>query len=143
MEEQTGYLTVEVNTENGSSPLKGAEVLISVKVNNIDTVLYRFLTDESGQIPQTALSAPDRNNSLSSDSSGPDFSAYTVTVSLKGFYTLVSPDVPVFSGILSRQPMTLVPITASCRIGADGNSPGCQPFTGGSPGNSGKGVYNG
>ena len=123
--------------------MSGAEVIISENTKNGDRVLYRYVTDENGQTPPSPLDAPDRANSLSSDSPGPDFSLYTVTVVSEGFYSLVSLDVPVFSGIVSRQDMVLIPLTASSAAGTDEFTPDCPPYCGGFGAVCDKAVKNG
>ena len=131
MAEQTGFITVSVTTATGSTPLPDAEVIISRITAKGDTVIYRYITDESGQTPLSELPAPLLENSLDENSAGPDFSLYNVTVNSDGFYPLVSLDVPVFSGIISRQQMILVPYTASSFGGMNDYVPDCPPYSGG------------
>ena len=129
--EQIGFITVSVTTATGSSPVPNAEVMISKLTDTGDTVLYRYITDESGQTPLSKLQTPKLQNSLSEFSEGPDFSLYNVTVSSDGFYPLVSLDIPVFTGIISRQQMILVPFTASSDGGMTDYVPDCPPYSGG------------
>ena len=131
MAKQTGFITVSVTTATGSYPVPDAEVMISALTAAGDTVIYRYITDESGQTPLSELSAPLLDNSLDENSAGPDFSLYNVTVSSDGYYPLVSLDVPVFPGIVSRQQMILVPFTASSDGGAGEYVPDCPPYSGG------------
>lgn len=131
MAEQTGFIAVSVTTAAGSFPVPGAEVMISSLTGGKDTVIYRYITDESGQAPLSELMAADLNNSLSSTSPGPDYSLYNVTVSSDGYYPLVSLNIPVFSGIVSRQPMVLIPFTASSDAKTNEYVPDCPPYKGG------------
>ena len=140
--EQTGYLSVSVTTFDTSSPLRGAEVMISAVSDGVDTVLYRLVTDASGQTGATALPAPDVSSSLEPGSEGADSYVYRVTVVLDGYYTLVSPGVPVFSGVTSDQAMVMIPLTASCSVGSERRTPSCV-YTADAPAVSGKGVYRG
>ena len=139
---QTGFLLVFVTTGNGFFPVPGAEVIISRLENGIDTVVARYVTDESGQAPVSELATPDKSSSLSSSSPGPDNAFYNVTVSGEGYYTLVSLDTPVFQGILSRQPMVLTPYTASDLSGENDYRPACPPYEGGCGSVSEKGDLN-
>ena len=131
MASQTGFITVNVTTATGSFPVPGAEVMISRITDSGDTVLYRYETDESGQTPLSSLPSAELANSLSSTSPGPDYTLYNVTVSSEGYYPLVSLDIPVFTGITSRQPMVLIPLTASSEAGTNEYVPNCPPYKGG------------
>ena len=131
MSNQTGFIAVSVTTATGSFPVPGAEVMISQLTQSGDTVLYRYVTDESGQTPLSSLPTAELSNSLSSTSPGPDYTLYNVTVTSEGFYPLVSLNVPVFTGITSRQPMILIPLTASSEAGTDQYVPECQSYKGG------------
>lgn len=131
MAQPTGFIAVNVTTATGSFPVIGAEVMISRLTADGDTVLFRYLTDESGQIPLSSLPAEELSNSLSSTSAGPDYSLYNVTVTSEGYYPLVSLNVPVFSGIVSRQPMVLIPLTASSDVKINEYVPDCAPYRGG------------
>jgi hypothetical protein len=131
MADNTGFITVFVTTATGSSPVPDAEVMISKITSSGDTVLYRYVTDGSGQTPLSELESPLLQNSLSEGSEGPDFSLYNVTVNSDGFYPLVSLNVPVFTGVISRQQMMLVPFTASSDGGMTDYAPECLPYPGG------------
>jgi hypothetical protein len=131
MAEQTGFITVNVTTAAGSAPVPGAEVMISQITGGGDTVIYRYITDESGQTPLSELQTAELSNSLSSASAGPDYTLYNVTVTSAGYYPLVSLNIPVFTGITSRQPMVLIPLTASSDAGTNEYVPDCAPYKGG------------
>ena len=47
MAEQSGFILVSAVTATGSYPLEGAEVMISELTDKGDTVIYRYITDES------------------------------------------------------------------------------------------------
>lgn len=131
MANQTGFIAVSVTTAAGSFPVPDAEVMISQITEQGDTVIYRSITDESGQAPLSELLAADLSNSLSSTSKGPDYALYNVTVTRQGYYPLVSLNVPVFTGITSRQPMVLIPLTASSDAKTNEYVPDCPPYKGG------------
>lgn len=143
MNTQTGYITVSVTTEAGARPVAGAFVTVNASDGGAESTVYRFTTDESGQIPVSALGAPDKENSLSPEPDGPSYSGFRVTVSAKGYYTVTSPLIPVFSGILSSQQIVLVPLTASSASGTADVTPSCCHTMGYSLEKSDKGVYNG
>ena len=139
---QTGYIEVNVTTAAGSSPVEGAEVSI-YSSDGVEETVYRFTTDRSGRIPVSALPAPDRNNSLSPSAEGPRYSRFRVTVSAEGYYTLSSPEIQVFSNIVTRQPIVLIPYTSSTVAGKENMIPECVGGYGLCVGRSDKGVYDG
>ena len=102
MAEQSGFLQVLVRTAGDSLPVRNAEVLVEGS-----TLSRGLLTDESGRTEQLPLPTPPASNSLSAGQKAP-FALYRVTVRKEGFYTQVTENVPVFSGIVSLQPVTLV-----------------------------------
>ena len=102
MAEHSGFLQVLVRTARESLPVRDAQVLIEGA-----TLSRGLLTDESGRTEQIALPAPSPAGSLSAGGKDP-FALYRVTVEKEGFYKQVTENVPVFAGIVSLQPITLV-----------------------------------
>lgn len=102
MAEHTGFLQVLVRTAGESLPIRNAEVLIEGA-----TLSRGLFTDASGRTEQVALPAPSAKESLTAGGRTP-FSLYRVTVKKEGFYTQVTENVPVFAGIVSLQPITLI-----------------------------------
>lgn len=102
MAENFGFLQILVRTAGESLPVRDARVLVEG-----DAVTRRLLTDRSGRTEQIALPAPPASNSLSAGRDAP-FSFYRVTVEKDGFYKQVTEKVPVFEGIVSLQPITLI-----------------------------------
>ena len=102
MAEQFGFLQVLVRTAGESLPVRDAEVLVEGA-----TLSRGLLTDKSGRTEQIPLPAPPASSSLTAGQSAP-FALYRVTVRKDGFYTHLTENVPVFAGIVSLQPITLV-----------------------------------
>lgn len=102
MAEHTGFLQVLVRTAGESLPIRDAQVLIEGA-----TLSRGLFTDESGRTEQIALPTPSAAESLTAGNRTP-FSLYRVTVQKEGFYTQVTENVPVFAGIVSLQPVTLI-----------------------------------
>ena len=102
MAEHFGFLQVLVRTAGESLPIRGASVLIEG-----DTVARSLTTDKSGRTEQIPLPAPPASNSLKAGQAAP-FALYRVTVEKEGFYRQVTENVPVFSGVVSLQPVTLI-----------------------------------
>lgn len=102
MAEHYGFLQVLVRTARDALPIEAAEVLVESP-----TLSRGLLTDRSGRTEALPLPAPSASGSLSADGRDP-FALYRVTVKKEGFYPHVTENVPVFAGITSLQPVTLI-----------------------------------
>ena len=102
MAEHYGFLQVLVRTAKESLPISAAEVLIESP-----TLSRGRITDESGRTEAIPLPAPSPTASLSAEGKNP-FALYRVTVRKEGFYPQTTENVPVFAGITSLQPVTLI-----------------------------------
>lgn len=102
MKEHVGFLQVFVRTAGESLPVANARVFIEGAAT--PTTLY---TDRSGKTERIPLPAPPPENSTSAGSSTP-FALYRVTVEKEGFYPQRTENVPVFAGVGSLQPVTLI-----------------------------------
>lgn len=102
MAENVGYLQVFVRTAGESLPVPFAEVLVDG--NGIER---RLITDRSGRTERIPLPAPPAVNSVTAGMSDP-FALYRVRVRKEGFYTQTTEKVPVFTGVGSLQPITLI-----------------------------------
>lgn len=102
MAEHFGFLQILVRTAGESLPIRDARVLVEG-----DAVTRRLLTDKSGRTEQIALPAPPASNSLAAGRDAP-FALYRVTVEKEGYYHQVTEKVPVFAGVVSLQPITLI-----------------------------------
>lgn len=114
MAESIGYLQVFVRTARGSLPVAEARVLIEGGGDE-----RRLVTDRSGRTERIALPAPPASSSLSAGGISP-FSLYRVTVEKEGFYKQVTENVPVFAGVGSLQPITLIGLS---EYGSDALTP--------------------
>ena len=102
MAEHSGFLQVLVRTSGESLPIKEAMVLVEG-----EGVKRQLLTDESGRTEQISLPAPPASNSLKAGAEAP-FALYRVTAEKEGFYKQTTENVPVFAGVVSLQPITLI-----------------------------------
>lgn len=102
MTENTGYLQIFVRTAGESLPVTGAEVLIEG-----NGVTRRLTTDRSGKTERIPLEAPPARSSTEAGNPDP-FAVYRVTVKKEGFYTQTTEKVPLFAGVGSLQPVTLI-----------------------------------
>lgn len=127
-ESGTGYLVVKVFTGSGAIPLSGATV--TVRNNEPDTeasgnVISTLFTDRSGNTKKIALPAPPKLLSQS-PSSSPPFSTYNIEVFLDRYQSATFQSVPIFDGILSIQPVELIPRVENGRT--DNFDPYSQSF---------------
>ncbi len=120
MAEHTGYLQVFVRTAGEALPVEGARVRVTGSA-----VERELLTDRSGRTERVALPTPSAQNSLSAGLKNP-FALYRVTVEKEGFYRQTTENVPVFAGVSSLQPITLVGLA---EYGSDTLSPGSSTDT--------------
>lgn len=102
MAEHYGFLQVLVRTARDSLPVPSAEVLIESP-----TLSRGLITDRSGRTEAIPLPTPSASGSLTADGKDP-FALYRVTVKKEGYYTQTTENVPVFAGITSLQPVTLI-----------------------------------
>ena len=102
MEENIGFLQIFVRTANGSLPVPDAR--ITVTGNGEEHILF---TDQSGKSERISLPAQPKESSLSSRLPSP-FNTYRVTAEKEGFYRQITENVPIFAGIGSLQPITLI-----------------------------------
>ena len=102
MAEHYGFLQVLVRTAKESLPIRDAQVLVEGA-----TLSRGLLTDRSGRTEQIPLPTPPASSSQSAGQKAP-FALYRVTVEKAGFYTQITENVPVFEGIVSLQPITLI-----------------------------------
>ena len=106
---ETGYLKARVFTALGAVPIEGASVKISPSDTDSPRISHDLLTNRSGETETVALPAPPRRLSTEPGYSHP-YSAYRIEAYAKGFAPYAADGVPVFSGILSVQPIALIPM---------------------------------
>lgn len=105
-----GYLQVEVTTASGAVPVRDATVIISERVNGIESLIGMVITDENGTTPIVPLSAPPQSLSESPDPFEKPYSEYNISVYKKGFYSIPGLTVPIFDTIKSIQPVSVIPL---------------------------------
>ena len=109
-----GFLEVVVKTANGALPVEGALVNIYDYTQDDGVfqrghLLFSLETDENGKAPRVAVPAKDKSLSQSYGNESP-YTTYNITASKEGFYTNDYVNAPVFQGITSIQPVTLIPL---------------------------------
>lgn len=108
----SGFIRVSVSTARGALPVRDARVLIygADPANDNTGVLYSLQTDEDGRTEAAALPAPSRALSMQPGSAIP-FARYNITVHRDGYGSVQNIGVPVFDGIVSTQPVNLIPLS--------------------------------
>lgn len=107
----TGYLVVKVFTGSGAIPLSDATVTVRNNEPDIEgsgNVIKTLFTDRSGNTEKIALPTPSKLLSQSPGNLLP-FSTYNIEVFLDRYQSATFQSVPIFDGILSIQPVELVP----------------------------------
>ena len=107
-----GYLRVVVRTANGTLPVSDAEVLIygSDEDSGNTGVLYSLRTGVDGRTVMVELPAPPRALSMTPGNPAP-YARYNITVHRDGYGSVQNIGVPVFDGVVSTQPVTLIPLS--------------------------------
>ena len=105
-----GFLRVIVQTAGGALPVEGASVDIygSDRGNGNTGLLYSLETGIDGLTPPVELPAPPRAESLTPGTPTP-FARYNVEIFKEGYNRVTNLGVPVFDGIVSSQPVLLLP----------------------------------
>lgn len=107
---ETGYIRVRVSSSRQAMPIKNAAIIISKDYNNEKHILYRETSDESGLTPNLSLPAPDNQSSISPGGNGsPRFATYDMLVMREGYVPVIYRSIPVFSGVVTVQPVQMVP----------------------------------
>jgi len=105
----SGYLVIRASTASGALPLEGATVSVRGNQPNFSAVIVTLTTERGGLTPKISLAAPPRGNSTSPGFEN-QFATYNVDVTLKGYFPASAQQVPIFDGITSVQPVSLIPL---------------------------------
>ncbi len=109
-EKSHGSLVVWVTKARGSLPIEGARVTIKSSEESED-LLYTLTTDRSGRTEKLSLPTPPAGDSQAPGGRNV-YAAYDIEVTRDGYYTGMFFGVPVFAGVTSVQPVSLVPLAA-------------------------------
>lgn len=105
-----GYIIVRVSTAGGTIPLEDAMVTV-YNATDLDSgiVAVRY-TNQDGKTDKIPLSAPPRSISETPDNGGVrPYSVYNIEVTSEGYYDSFNLEVPVFDGVTSILPVSLIP----------------------------------
>ena len=108
-----GKLVVRASAASGAIPVSGATVIIRASANTQPLVTLAVLvTDESGLTEPVSVPTPPISESLSPGGKQP-FAEISTEVSAEGYITASNINIPIYPGITSVQPVTLVPLPES------------------------------
>ena len=108
-----GRLVVRVSAASGAVPISGATVVIRSAASTPPiTVLATVITDESGLTEPILVVTPPLSESLSPGGKQP-FAEISTEVTADGYFTSSNINIPIYPGITSIQPVTLIPLPDS------------------------------
>ncbi len=108
-----GRLVVRVSAGSGAVPISGATVIIRSSGNDFPIqTLVTLVTDESGLTDPVLILTPPLSESLTPGGKHP-FAEISTEVSANGYYTSSNLNIPIYPGITSIQPVTLIPLPDS------------------------------
>lgn len=107
----SGYLSVIVQTADGALPVPGASVTIygTDAENGNTNLLYSLRTGGDGRTETVSLPAPPRALSMVPGNAAP-YARYNIEVRRDGYAGVSNIGVPIFDGIVSTQPVALIPL---------------------------------
>lgn len=114
---QDGFLTVSVIDSTTNRPIEGATINIYTTPGSGEaqaTLFQNLITNESGQVTNLVLPAPDIIYSQQPSNVKP-YSEYTVEVIFDGYETIIIDGTQLFPTIQARQGIPLVPKARSRR----------------------------
>ena len=108
-----GKLVVRVSAASGAIPVAGATVIVRAAQNGAPVQVIGVLkTDESGLTESLSVATPPLSESLTPGGNQP-FSEISAEISADGYLTSVNINIPVYPGITSIQPVSLIPLPDS------------------------------
>ncbi|MBQ8747257.1 MAG: hypothetical protein IJZ08_05250 [Clostridia bacterium] len=106
-----GYLRVIVRKARETLPIEGAFVRIySGEAGEGSVLLYSLRTNEDGITDTVQLTAPPAALSMKPGDPAP-YGVYNITVQKDGYGTVENVGVPIFDGVISTQPVQLIPLS--------------------------------
>lgn len=108
-----GFIKLQVSTARSAIPISGAKVTISRMIGSSPHVFATAVTDMDGLVAPIPLPAPDRSLSEQPENQGEPvpFATYDIRTEYPRHVPVENISVPVFDGIVSIQPVSLIPDT--------------------------------
>lgn len=105
----TGYLRIQTFTAREASPVPNAHITVYEETDNGDILITSVITDESGISPTIPLPTVSATLSQQPEDFNP-YITYAITTDANGYYRVTNRRIPIFGGIVSNQPVFLVPL---------------------------------
>lgn len=105
----TGYLSVRAFASSAQLPIEGAAITITRPSRDGTKLLATRLTDRNGKIPPVTIETPARSESQQAGGLLP-YTSVDITADHPDYERIVVENVQVFSGILSRQNLEMIPV---------------------------------
>ncbi len=105
----TAPLQVWVTSANGAIPIPDALVLVTREENGETVVIASRITNDSGLTEPVILPAVDPALTLQPGTAIPRI-VYDVSVSAPAHYRAVTTDIPLYGGIPTQLPVSLIPL---------------------------------
>jgi peptidoglycan hydrolase-like protein with peptidoglycan-binding domain len=102
----TGYITVKVFTAEKAMPVQRAQVRIVDLRIALDQTIY---TDQYGNAERIKVYAPERETSLKPQDITLPYETYNIEVVKDGYIPTIINNVPIFPGVVSIQPVAMMP----------------------------------
>ena len=115
-----GKLVIRASAASGAIPVPNATVIVRSSENGLPVQVIGVLTtDESGLTSPLSIVTPPLSESLVPGGKQP-FTEISAEISAEGYLTSINVNIPIYPGITSIQPVSLIPLPDSQN--------GIQPF---------------
>lgn len=112
--ESFGYLVITARSASEGFPVEGARITISEGEERGDSAAVAVtITDASGRSERIRLRTPPAYLSESPGAKAPPFASYNVVTEKEGYYSVTNVGVPIYPGVVSLQPIAMVPLEYS------------------------------
>ncbi len=106
-----GYIVITARSANEGFPIEGARVTISeAGEDEAASVVAVTKTDSSGKTERIRVQTPPKYLSENPGATEPPFASYNVVTEKDGYYTVTNVGMPVYPGVVSVQPVAMVPL---------------------------------
>ncbi|MBQ2676225.1 MAG: hypothetical protein IJF54_02335 [Clostridia bacterium] len=104
-----GFLKMQVFTAKGAFPLSGAFVTVTTNGETENRLIYRLITDQSGETSIVPLPTVPFSMSQQPEPTTP-YATYNIRIDLPGYFTVNNLNVPVFDRETTIQPVEMIPV---------------------------------
>lgn len=106
---ETGILSVRAFASSAQLPIEGAAIMITQPARNGVKLIASRITDRNGKITPVTIETPARSESQQSGGTIP-YTTVDITADHPDYERIVVENVQIFSGVLSRQNLEMLPV---------------------------------